>query len=414
VKNYNFKQTLFNLTLSFILSIAANKTVRASDHIDFTGGGSNSAVPRELDLTDLFAWVPAPGRLVLGLNTNLAATPLNKFSNSHSYRFRLRQLNVDLKNTNPIQVPTIITDVPELTIVCKVNENTATCTSPNFSAETKLNEEQSSDTIYSKGARLFAGLRADPFILDIAWAGKYTKLSATKGDLPPDSNPLPLAEPKNFSDYLNVLNFTLEIDTTKLFKGNAEFIAVAADVIEETATGIKIIDRVGRPELTNMTIRADAVKEIYNTVDTYNLPESVKPTFLTFIGAGISGWDSLDKIINWNANDLEQFKQTLVNDFLVVDLKELCTNIDNVTGETTFVKSSYLDIETNRRKESGHFQSCGGRVPTEDIIDTLVSYYTAGPKSSNVIFGDGVNKVRNSSTTKWPYFAGPFLVKANP
>jgi hypothetical protein len=409
LKKKNSKFALLKLILS--LGLINSGLTQASDHIDFTGGGANNVVPRELDLTDLFAWVPAPGRLVLGLNTNLAASPLTQFSNSHLYRFRLRKLNLDSSLPESILVPTIKTDSPEITIVCKVNGENAKCSSDNILAEAQLNNENTEDTISKTGARLFAGLRADPFILDITWAGKYTKLTAGTGELPPDSRPSRFRKPVNFSDYLNVLNFTLELDTAKLFGGKADLIAVAADVVTESAVERKIIDRVGRPELTNMTIRADAVKEIYNGVDTFNLPENSKSTFLKFIGAGVLSWDKLDKVTDWSQSNLERFTNTLVNDYLVVDLNESCVKTDEKTGVLNFIDSSYLDIETNRRKVEGGFRSCGGRVPTEDIIDTLVSYYTSGPTASNITFGDGADKVRNSPTSTWPYFAKPFINK---
>jgi hypothetical protein len=400
------------LRIAISASLLTSGLTHASDHIDFTGGISNSTVPRELDLTDLFAWVPTQGRLVLGLNTNLAASTSTQFSSDHAYRFRIRKLVIDNSPAPSILVPTIQKDSTEVTIVCKVKDNTAKCSSENINAEAQLNNESDNDTITSKGARLFAGLRADPFILDIGWAAKYTKLTAGTGQLPPDSRPSRSRKPENFSDYLNVLNFTIELDTAKLFGGNADYIAVAADVIKETGSEIKIIDRVGRPELTNMTIRADKVKEIYNTVDVFNIPSELNKQFQFYIGAGVSGWDKLDKVSDWTTAELELFKQTLANDFLVVDLKSNCMETDTKTGNTKFIDSSYLDIETNRRKTEGGFRSCGGRVPTEDIIDTLVSYYTSGPSASNLTFGDGADKVRNPPVTTWPYFSKPF-VKAN-
>jgi hypothetical protein len=397
------------IKLSLGLSVLAGGLTQASDHIDFTGGGANTTIPRELDLSDLFAWVPSPGRLVIGLNSNLAASPLTQFSNAHSYRFRLRKVSLTGQTDQSIQVPSVDTEAPETTITCKVANMTAQCSSDRINAEAQINDENSEDTITKTGARLFAGLRADPFILDIAWAGKYTKMTGLKGDLPADSRPSRTRKAENFSDYLNVLNLTLELDTTKLFGGPAELIAVAADVVTEAASGSQIIDRVGRPELTNMTIRVDAVKELYNKVDTYNMADSSKLQFQTFIKAGVSGWDKLDKVIDWKTDDLARFTQTLVNDFLVVDLREACVKVDDKTSLTKFIDSSYLDIETNRKKIEGGFRSCGGRTPNEDIIDTMVSYYTSGHEASNVTFGDGADRVRNQATTTWPYFAKPFI-----
>jgi hypothetical protein len=404
-----------NSLLKFIAcaNLVTSLPAVASDHIDFTGGISNSTVPRELDLTDLFAWVPSPGRLVLGLNTNLAASTNTQFSNEHAYRFRVRKLVIGKSQSSSIQVPNLQKDSPEVTIVCRVKENMAKCSSDNLSAESQLNNENSNDSISTTGARLFAGLRADPFILDIGWAGKFTKLTAGTGQLPLDSRPTRSRKPENFSDYLNVLNFTLELDTAKLFGGNADFIAVAADVIKENGSEFKIIDRVGRPEITNMTIRADQVKEIYNTVDVFNMPEELNAKFQFYIGVGVTGWDKLDKVLDWSTADLEQFKLVLASDFLIVDLKSSCMETDAKSGNAKFIDSSYLDIETNRRKlEGGSFRSCGGRIPSEDIIDTLVSYYTSGPGASNLTFGDGVDKVRNPPIAVWPYFSRPF-VKSN-
>lgn len=408
----NKKTSLKSIVLSSTISASMlfSGVAQASDHIDFTGSNANTRVPRELDLTDLFAWTSAPGRLVLGLNTNLAAQPITRFSNSHLYRFRLRRVSVENKPELSVLTPAVHSTAAEVTIVCSVNDKVVECSSGSMKATTELDKEDSEDSVATKGARLFAGLRSDPFILDLLWAGKYTKLSATPtASLPEDSKPERSSKPNNFSNFLNVLNLTLEVDTAKLFGDYKGLIAVAADVVEASNTSM-IIDRVGRPELTNMTIRKDEVKEQYNIADTYNIPVDKQALFGAYVAAGVSGWDQLDKVVDWSSGDLEAFRNVLVNDFLVVDLNESCVTKNN-ENQLVFVDSSYLDVETNRRKDKSDdgFRSCGGRTPTEDIIDTMVSYYTSGPKASNKIYGDGADKVRNPPTTTWPYFSKPFI-----
>ena len=76
----------------------------ASDHVDFAGSVKNTAIPRNMDLTGLFTWVPSSGRLAVGLNTNLAATEKDQFSTSAEYRIRIRQVSKMVKGQR-VNVP---------------------------------------------------------------------------------------------------------------------------------------------------------------------------------------------------------------------------------------------------------------------------------------------------------------------
>ena len=97
------------------------------------------------------------------------------------------------------------------------------------------------------GVRVFAGPRWDPFIMD---APAALKTIAT--------GELAFTDPGSiFLDGKNVLSLVVEIDSALL--GGAELVGVVAETLTRGRFNVRI-ERVGRPEVKNMMLGAEAVR----------------------------------------------------------------------------------------------------------------------------------------------------------
>ena len=151
-------------------------------------------------------------------------------------------------------------------------------------------------------------------------------------------------------------------------------------------------------DANNQPIKA-SIKHIYNNADTFKLNPVSTGLFKKFILGGIIGWDKQDSSIEWDSKGQKDLANLFVNDFLVVDTQKICA----------YNVKSFLDIE---KSVDGSYTSCGGRTPSEDIIDTLASFLVGGPKASKEAHGDGVTRTMNPPTKNTPYFAEPFIMPA--
>jgi len=347
----------------------------ASDHID-----NPAHEGRNVDISDLFAWMPEERKLVVAVNVHHEADHHSHFDKNAIYRFRIRQIKLNHENA-VLRVPQLVKGSPELEIACQVAKP--------FKVNCKVSNHPD---IKVSNLKTFAGHRADPFILNAEWAMAAVK--ATFSPLNGLWNNVPAVGDKavNFSDKNAILNLTLEMNIE-----NAGLLAVAAEVEKNKVR----VDRIGRPEITNMTIRPgipipligrEDIREQYNKVGTFEVQKSNKfKKFKKFIKDGITDWDGLDGKNNWNKKLKNLFVNLLVNDYLVVNTEKVCE----------FSKPSYLDIER------GIGNNCGGRTPNDDIIDSIVSIYIAGPFAAIDTYGDGVSKTINNPKAEFPYFAEP-------
>jgi len=154
-----------------------------------------------------------------------------------------------------------------------------------------------------------------------------------------------------------------------------------------------VIDRMGRPEVTNFIMRVPEAKVVYNRADSFALTEAELGQARALFAAGIAFWDGLDGEKNWGDDRLANYVAMLEQDYLIVDTSKPCS----VNDET------YLDIEGASGQAA---PSCGGRTPNADVIDTTMTWLIGGPESA-VAFGDGVNRVAKPATDKFPYLSEP-------
>ena len=192
-----------------VLALGISSTGQASDHFD----GITTSIDRAADLSDLFVFTSPEdaSKLVLILNVHPLAGRSTKFSNSVDYKFRVRPID-DKSTLLPSSDPR--------------REGSIVCT---FSGGGLFNASQDASCAFNlvngrhvlkfstrgggylaggegvrAGARVFAGVRSDPWFLDLA---KTLKYNAGYEVSPGGSNGLANQ---------NVLSIVVEVDKTWL------------------------------------------------------------------------------------------------------------------------------------------------------------------------------------------------------
>ncbi len=364
----------YSLLLAGIL-VMSPLICRGSDHIDFP-----EKTPSWIDLSDLYAWVPENGKLVLALNSFLhPANIAPEFDGSVEYSFEIRKVEL---TESLLRVPEVQKDF-SANVTCRPVGNEPNCVA---------NVVRAGQSETKNVSRAVAGRKADSFFLDTSWFGDRIKRVNNPTFAP--EKPIPLSNPENFSDGFNVLNLTVEIDIADVLGEDVELIAVAG----ESFSNRQRRDRVGRPEITNMTIGLeeviDRVKLAYNQASTFDLSSEQIANNKALIQYGVLGWDRLDGKNDWpHDGGLHDLLDILVLDALIVDTTKTCD----------FEEQSFLDVERGQGKHT----SCGGRVPKDDVIDTMASFYTSGINASKNAYGDGVDKTVRQPKNVWPYFVTP-------
>jgi Domain of unknown function (DUF4331) len=363
-----------------------------SDHIS----GPRAIADPVTDITDVFAF-PCPDRpqhLVLIMNVFPYAGPSAVFSDAVIYRLRVRSAAIAADRRGfTVGADEFIFDctfdVPATTDNGAPPVQRGRCTMPSGEVVSfTVNDENGGS---GRGLHVFAGQRSDPFFLD---GPMIEKTLVTKQ----------LAFKKVGSDRLygkNVLGIVLEIEWLTLLKGGPMFA-----VVGETLTAGKRpmrLERVGRPEMKNVTLSAKAfdpvnrdleIRELYNNEDAFNLSKTYIGAFRARCNANLVFYDGLDGKTDWPLDQQGNHPLTelLLADFLVVDMSK------------PFRETSYFEIEEAMLKERAH-ATCGGRWLNEDVIDFILTMYInagSGPRIS-----DGVDAPITWSSKSFPYMAPP-------
>jgi len=192
-------------------ALTATTPGSASDHVD----GIKTAIDLGADITDVFTFVSPenPEKLVLMMNVHSLSNSRSRFSNAVDYVFRVRPID-DARTLTPS------TDARrEQLIVCSFSggmtlvrpKQTATCkvnvggTTETVSFETRSSAYRAGGSGERNGIRIFAGVRSDPWFLDLARTVKFVNV------LPVDQTP-----GKNGLNGHNILSIVVEVDKHKL------------------------------------------------------------------------------------------------------------------------------------------------------------------------------------------------------
>ncbi|HEY8077796.1 MAG TPA: DUF4331 family protein [Labilithrix sp.] len=184
----------------------------ASDHID----GIKTAIDNAADITDVFAFTSPkdPNKLVVAMNVHTLAFSQSSFSNAVDYKIRIRPIT-DARN-----LKASTNDADELGVSCTFSggipvidpTQRASCTFALASGKQTVNFEtrggdfRSGGQGWGNGVRVFAGVRSDPWFLDLGKTIKWNSGAPVVKEVP-GSNGL---------WGQNVLSIVAEIDKSKL------------------------------------------------------------------------------------------------------------------------------------------------------------------------------------------------------
>ena len=357
------------MSLFLFIGILLARPGFASDHID----GPVTTAHRAADLTDLFAF-PTPGRpgFVTIILDSYPLVPRNgHFSDKVNYTILVRRATIRDSGGAPF-----FETSDEVALNCTFEtpevpaEHVVTCrSSSGASARSRYGvlevEDRGSDF------RLYAGMRADPFFLN---TGFFSDAIGGKLDSPRDDNGLAGA---------NVLAIVIEIDLLRLYSDPPSVIAMAAETTtrdDPRAAPPRRLDRVGRPEITNVSLAARRridLRDAYNLDRPFQVPAARQQSYRERLAGNVAFYDSLDGRNDWPDADRNALAGLIAADFLVVDLTKPCA------------PHSFLEIERSVLRHVAH-QTCGGRKPEDDIMDALFTLYIAGVEGMPV--RDGVDR----------------------
>lgn len=354
--------------------------VYATDHID---GPVTSQHPVS-DITDLYAFPSPdrPNRLVLILNSYPAVPANGHFSDKLSYRFLIRPANIlALGKDAGFEIKPVTYSINcVFETPAEHKDHRVSCTLDNNVVisgplDTSIDQNE-------KGIRLFAGARADAFLFNADW----TQTIVSKGIIP---------EPVNSNDInrLNVLSLAIEIDITQFLPPDQRHIlAIAAEISRRNNSSGKILDRVGRPEITNIHLIARdnkaEIRDHYNQQSILTVTADQLALYQQRILRNIDYYDSLDAHRDWSDDWKQSLARILANDYLMIDMQQ------------PFSPQGYFDIEKSILTSRPHTRS-GGRVPHDHVINSLLSTLINGWHAAPV--SDGIRGDSGLPEAEFPY-----------
>jgi hypothetical protein len=354
------------------------------------------------DICDLYAFPSPerPGHLVLVLNVLPKAISDSHFSDGIVYRFRLRP--VSITGIGAATAFPFAGDDRELVFNCyfeaprpggagvaQVQEGW--CVAPSGeTARFRVNDEQGG---YSDGLHVYAGLRSDPFFIDLPAILESLK-----------------TERLAFKDVgtnslmgFNVLSIVIEADFGPLLRsGRGPLFAVVGETVAACKLPIRI-ERVGRPEIKNTIMstkyydpvnRDLEVRDLYDLEDAFHMSKDYAGTFRARMNANLALFDRMDGKTDWplDPDGAHPLTELLLADYLVVD------------ATRPYAPDSFFEIEQATLTGHAH-QTCGGRSLNDDVMDklyTLLVNAGNGPRVS-----DGVDRPAKPVSDVFPYLAPP-------
>jgi hypothetical protein len=397
----NFKK--YCVVLALLLPLSATW---ASDHID---GVPSLELHEQVDLTDLYAFKTAnkPGWMTLILNLYPGVSDSGHFSRKVGYDLVLKQLN---PLGSPWDTSLLGFRKEEATlscsftdpghhshsrnkarVFCKVQKDSAVL----FEIEALVGKVKKSESV-----NIYTGSRSDAFFITneqfdtVTKRQGFSKKTARSGD--------------NLMERINVLSIALEVDLTKVFntEGNSGFYSVAAESYTNVDGKKKVLDRVGRPEITNLSLHDVSggrapVKRAYNQTPVSKA--TVTKDYALFqerLISNIGAYDKHDGVVNWEMRDLENLADLLLQDELHFSLDENCDS----SG------TQYLSLEFALMKGEAA-TACGGRKIEDDIMKMMYTLYIGGPFAEPSLYETGVSVPYQSSDKKlsveFPHLAPP-------
>jgi Domain of unknown function (DUF4331) len=352
------------------------------------------------DICDLYAFPSPerPGHLVLVMTVLPRAGPSACFSDAIGCRFRLRPVTV--AGVGPAAAFAL--GAEELVFECTFDVprsdgggaapvQRGRCTPPAGAPIVfHVHDEQGAG---ADGLRVFAGLRSDPFFLDLP-ALQVTIRSGRLAFREVGSNSLA---------GFNVLSVVVEADCAPLLQaGGGPLFAVVAETVVAGKLPIRL-ERVGRPEVKNVLLfwkefdpvnRDLELRDLYGLEDAFHLGKDYLGAYRARLNANLAVFDRLDGRTDWplDGQGAHPLTELLLADHLVVDVSK------------PYAGDGFLEIEQAMLQGRVHV-TCGGRSPNDDVMDTLYTLLVNAGRGPRI--GDGVDRATAPATRTFPYLAPP-------
>lgn len=363
----------------------------ASDHLD----GHEVLADPTTDITDMYVF-PSPeqsDRLVLVMNIHPDAGSSEWFSHGLEYRFRLRPVSISGTGVRAGFTVGAEETVFSCTFGSHVHSAGTTsqsgaCRAPGGKIGMAVNRASSAEDYSKSGMRVFAGLRLDPFFMDVPGvieSMKSGKLAFTG---------------QNSADGKNAMSIVLEIDAAKHLPDPRGMYGVVAEIRTRGEKPV-VVDTFGRPEVTNVILSDPSFDEINKTIDVRDLFNARDPfgepgpyagPFRARLNANLSRMDSLDGRTDWPATDGGHPLTNLqLADFTVIDLSK-------PVGIGSWFEIERAIVEGREHKTGG------GRWLDDDICDIQYTYLIARDRNH---IGDGVDGPTRPASKRFPYLQKP-------
>ncbi len=376
----------------------------ASDHID----GAATIEDGQADLTDLYAF-KTPNKsesLTVILNMYPGVSPEGHYSSKVSYDLFLRLAEI---NKAPLK-PGFNTYVArELNLNCKFKDprhHTRVGNSDAAGVTCILNKDgvkissvtgHVGDIIENEIMKLSAGPRADSFFISAQTFLGVTNRKKFKTQAPGSGS--------NAMATINVMSIAIEFNLKSLGL-QSEMLALGAQSYTERDGVYETLDRVGRPEITNLSLHDysgdNPLKRDYNKLRPFESPSIMDSKYKQRLVENISAYDALDASLSWTPEGLELLTDVLMDDFLLINLNSSC--LDSGNQYLNIEKELLLGMET---------KSCGGRKLTDDIMATLYALYMEGYEADLLNFETGVTSPYQGDSAKSLKSAFPYLDRSD-
>ena len=352
------------------------------------------------DICDVYAFPSPerPGHLVLTMTVLPMATPDSAFSDAIVCRFRLRPLAIEADRRGFASGP----EESELIFACTFAEprpgtdggtpvQDGRCTSPlGETARFRVHDERGGR---EGGLRVYAGLRSDPFFIDLP-----AYLESIK------TGRLAFKEQgQNSLAGLNALAVVVEADCAPLLqRTGTPLLAVVGETVVAGKLPVRI-ERFGRPEIKNVIMgvkefdqvnRDLEVRDLYNLEDAFHMSKDYRGVYRARLNANLAAFDRLDGKMDWQLgpDGSHPLTDLLLADYLVVDVSK------------PYAENSYFEIERAALDGRPH-ETCGGRSLNDGVMDTIYTLLVNaghGPRIS-----DGVHQATVPASDVFPYLQPP-------
>lgn len=245
--------------------------------------------------------------------------------------------------------------------------------------------------------RAFAGLRSDPFFMDVG-AALETEISGRLSYKEKGDNPLADRD---------CLSLVLEVPTARIADavGSDGMVAFVAETVGVGGVRTLRIERVGRPEVKNFMLAGSTrdrnyanveLRDLYNREDAFALAKEYRPLYASRMDANLAFFDGLDDQEAWPLLDdaRHPLRELFLGDALLLDLSQ------------PFAPGHFLELE-RAHLEGRNPRGGGGRWLDDDILDEMVTLFVNGGRGPRL--GDGLDAPTKPAVLTFPYLQSPNL-----